>query len=116
MIKDVYAQCTSFRDCLDSIGNPAGLSGRFSEGNLVGEFVSAILPAILSIAGFISVIMIVVSGIQFISSSGNPEAAAAARGRLTFALIGFAVIILAFIILQIINRVFLGTDVVPGKV
>lgn len=77
-----------------------------------GGFISAFLLPVLTIAGFVSVIMIVISGIQFISSSGNPEAAAAARGRLTFALTGFAVIVLAFIILQIIDQVFLKSGVV----
>lgn len=88
------------------------LSARFSESDLPTQIVTAILPAILEIAGFISIIIIIISGIQFISSSGNPEGAAAARGRLTFALVGFAVIVLAFLVLQIIDRVFLQTRVV----
>ena len=104
---DVYAQCIGFRDCLDKIGNPAALSGRFTESNLFGEFITAILPAIFAIAGFISIIIIIISGIQFITSSGNPEAAAGAKARLTFALIGFAVIVLAFVILQVIDQVIL---------
>lgn len=73
-----------------------------------GGIISAILPYVFGIAGFLSVIIIVISGIQFITSSGNPEAAASARNRLIFALIGLAVIILAFAILQIVDRLFLG--------
>ena len=72
------------------------------------DLITLFLPAILGIAGFITVIIIVISGIQFITSSGNPEAAAGARGRLIFALVGFALIILAFAILQIVNKIFLG--------
>ena len=73
-----------------------------------GGIVSAILPYVFGIAGFLSIIIIVISGIQFITSSGNPEAAASARNRLVFALIGLAVIILAFAILQIVDKLFLG--------
>ena len=73
-----------------------------------GKIISAILPYIFGIAGFLSVIVIVISGIQFITSSGNPEAAAGARNRLIFALIGLAIIILAFAFLQIIDKLFLG--------
>ena len=73
-----------------------------------GSLITVFLPAIFSIAGFITVIIIVISGIQFITSSGNPEAAAAARGRLIFALVGFALIILAFAITKIIDTIFLG--------
>jgi len=77
-----------------------------------GMILGAFLPYIFGIAGFITIIMIVISGIQFITSSGNPEAAGAARGRLVFALIGFAVIVLSFVILKLIEQVFLGTSVV----
>ena len=73
-----------------------------------GGIISIVLPLILGIAAFITVIVIILSGIQFITSGGNPEAAAAARGRLTFALIGLVLIILAFAILQIVDRLFLG--------
>ena len=87
----------------------AGLAGKgFSEENLVGKLVSDIIPIILGLAGFLTVIFIVISGIQFITSSGNPEAAAAARARLTFALVGFIIIILAFAITQLVDTIFLG--------
>ena len=74
----------------------------------VGGILSGFLPAILGIAGFLTVIFIVISGIQFIMSSGNPEAAAGAKNRLIFALVGFALIVLSFAILAIVNRLFLG--------
>lgn len=73
-----------------------------------GGIISAFLPYVFGIAGFLSIIIIVISGIQFITSSGNPEAAASARNRLIFALIGLAIIILAFAILQIVDKLFLG--------
>lgn len=86
-----------------------GLAGKgFTAENLVGKLVSDIIPIILGIAGFLTVIFIVISGIQFVTSSGNPEAAAAARSRLTFAIIGFIIIILAFAITQLVDTIFLG--------
>lgn len=82
----------------------------FGPETLVSNLVTAILPIVLGIAGFLTVIFIVISGIQFVTSSGNPEAAAAARSRLTFAIVGFVIIILAFAITQIVDRIFLGTS------
>jgi len=111
MIQNVYADCSGFLDCLGKVTPPLGLKYT-SETGLIGQLIGDILPTIFGIAGFITIIMIVISGIQFITSSGNPEAAGAARGRLVFALIGFAVIVLSFVILQLINQVFLGTNVV----
>jgi len=108
MIKEVYA-CDSFLGCLSSISVP-GLAPTFQgpASGIFGRIISGFLPAILGIAGFLTVIFIVISGIQFILSSGNPEAAAGARNRLIFALVGFALIVLSFAILAIVNRIFLG--------
>lgn len=93
-----------FLACLTQIESP---TTAFSETGLVGAVFSSILPIIIGLGGFLTVILIVVSGIQFVTSSGNPEAAAAARGRLTFAIIGFALLVLAFAITQIVDNVFL---------
>lgn len=93
-----------------------GQGGGFTAENFIGRFISRTLPAILGIAGFITVIMIVVSAVQFVLSSGNPEAAGTARGRLTLALLGFAVIILAFAITKIVDILFLGrTGIIGGN-
>ena len=110
MVKEVYAACTGFLDCLGGIATP-GLSVG-SEKKLPARIISDFLPSILTIAGFITMIVIFISGIQFILSSGNPEAAATARGRLIFALVGFALIVLSYAILQIVNLLFLGTRIV----
>ena len=105
-VSSVYAQC-------GFITLPGGTTvyGQVFPNGCVdtpGGVINAFLPAVLGILGFITVIMIVISGIQFISSSGNPEAAGAARGRLTYAIIGFIIIVLSYAILQIVNRLFLG--------
>lgn len=111
IIKNIYAQCdanSSFSDCLNGVNVPGLNSQLSSEQGFVGNLISTILPIVLSIGGFITVVFIIVSGIQFISSGGNPEAAAQARGRLIYSIIGFVLIILSFAILQIVDRIFLG--------
>lgn len=100
------ADCEGLLGCTAGINTP-GLS--FSNPRtLVGDLISRILPIVLGIIGFITVIVIVVSGIQFITSSGNPEAAAGARGRLTFAIIGFVIVLLAYVITRAVDIIFLG--------
>lgn len=90
---------------------PDSPTTKFTEKGLPAQIVSTLLGVVLPIAGFITVIVIIISGIQFVTSGGNPEAAAAARGRLTYAIIGFVIIILAFAILQIVDKIFLGASI-----
>ena len=51
-----------------------------------------------------------IGDVSFINDSlgTTPEAAAAARGRLVFALIGFALIVLSYVVLQFVDQLFLG--------
>src|SRR3990167_9288042 len=91
-----------------NLPQPPGVSPNYVSIGLPARIISEFLPAILGIAGFLTVIFIVISGIQFILSSGNPEAAAGAKNRLIFALVGFALIVLSFAIMAIVNRIFLG--------
>ena len=98
--------CSGFLGCLGGISTP-GLNFS-SPATFISDLISKILPFVLGIVGFLTVIVIVISGIQFITSSGNPEAAGAARGRLQFALIGFIIVLLAFAITQIVDVIFLG--------
>jgi len=109
------ADCSGFLACLQGI-RPGGLKVQFwnpgGQGSFIGRLVSEILPIIIGLAGFLAVVLIIISGIQFVTSSGNPEAAAAARGRLIYAIIGFIVIALAFVITQIIDQIFLNSGVI----
>lgn len=74
-------------------------------------FVRSIFGILLSLAGGIAVILIIVSGYKLMSSQGNPEKVQAAREQLTSAIIGLLFIIFSITILQII-----GVDILhlPG--
>lgn len=112
MPTDVYAAiCTDLTGCLRDIDVP-GFPTNIAGGQIVGWAISNFLPIILTLAGFIAVIIIIISGIEFITSSGNPEAAGKARSRLTYAIIGFIVILLSFAALQIVDYLFLKSGVV----
>lgn len=74
-------------------------------------FVKSIFTLVLGLSGGIALILIMVSGIRFMTSGGNPEGAKAAGEQLTSAIIGLLFIIFSFVILQII-----GVDIlqIPG--
>lgn len=75
------------------------------------DFVTRIFGILLSLAGGIALILIMISGYRLMASGGNPEKVQAAREQLTSAIIGLLFIIFSLSILQII-----GVDIlkIPG--
>lgn len=74
-------------------------------------FVSRLFAILLSLAGGIAIILIILSGYRLMSSGGNPEKVTAARDQLTSAIVGLLFVIFSLSILQII-----GVDIlrIPG--
>lgn len=56
-------------------------------------------------AGIVAVILIIYSGIKFILSGGDPKQVEGARKTMTYAIIGFVLILLSFAILNLISAV-----------
>ena len=75
------------------------------------EFVKSLMSILLSLAGGIAVLLIIVSGYRLMTSQGNPEAVKAAQEQLTSAIVGLLFIIFSLVILQVI-----GVDIlkIPG--
>lgn len=67
-----------------------------------GAIVKAISLVILSLAGGISVILIIIAGYKILTSNGKPEAVQAGREQLTSALVGLLFIIFSYVIFQFI--------------
>jgi len=74
-------------------------------------FVSRVFGILLSLAGGIALLLIIISGYRLMSSQGNPEKVQAAREQLTSAIVGLLFIIFSLAILTII-----GVDIlrIPG--
>ena len=74
-------------------------------------FIKSVFGIILSLAGGIALILIIVSGYKLMASQGNPEAVQGAREQLASAVVGLLFIIFSLVILQII-----GVDIlhIPG--
>lgn len=86
--------------------SPARVAGNF------GELSSNIISILISVAGIISFIFIIIAGIRIILASGDEKQLAAARGTLTYAILGLAVAILALVIVNVLQY-FLKADI-PG--
>ena len=99
-------ECTDFLGCT----NIPHLIPGFGDNTFAVDLIHNVLPIAIGIGAFVSVIMIILSGAQFVMSSGDPESAAKARGRLTYAIIGFALLALAFGITKVIDVYFLKSQ------
>jgi len=64
----------------------------------------AVLDILLRLAGFIAVVMIIVAGVEYITSIGNPEKITSARKRIQNSLIGLAAALVATAFVSFIGR------------
>lgn len=64
-----------------------------------------VLGSLLSLAGVVALILIILSGIKFITSGGDAKQVEGARKTLTYAVIGLVVIFLSFFIINIISEI-----------
>lgn len=76
-----------------------------------GGFVESIMQFVLTLAGGIAVLLIMISGYRLIASQGNPEKLQGAREQLTAAIVGLLFVIFAVVILETIGFNILG---LPG--
>lgn len=85
-----------------NLGPVQGSTGNADTGHL-----QAIINTVLAVTGAIAVLTIVIAGFRYIISQGNPSEVAIARNAILYALIGLAVVIAAF---AIVNFVVLGVN------
>src|SRR6266567_5966168 len=64
------------------------------------------LTIMLVFAVIITLIFLIWAGIQWVSSSGDKSKLAAARARLTWAIIGLVIVFLAFLVVNIVGSFF----------
>ena len=73
-----------------------------NRGTQLTNLVSTIINITLFIVGILAVIMIIVGGIRYQTSGGDPAKVKAAQQTLTYAIVGLIVAILAFAIVNFI--------------
>lgn len=88
-------------------GIPGPATGPFmgfdiNNGN-IGQLVGALLPYVFGAAGIALLIYLILGGFQLITAQGDPKAIQGAQAKITNALIGFVIIIIAFTLTQLIG-------------
>lgn len=78
----------------------------FGKINTLGEGFTYLVAPGFQIAAVAVVLYFIVGAFRFITSSGNKETIASARGMMVHGIIGFALLILMFSILQFVPKYF----------
>lgn len=69
----------------------------------VGKLASILLSNAIVVAGILLIFIIVISGINMISGSGNEQKVQQAREVLTAAIIGFVLVVAAYFIVRLVE-------------
>jgi hypothetical protein len=64
-----------------------------------------VINAALLLSGVVAVILIILSGIKFISSGGDPVKVEGAKKTMTYAIIGLVIIVMAFFLLKVLSTI-----------
>ena len=92
--------------------DPAGTGGCIVDGVPTLQCLEVVFGNILFAASALIIlvlfIMLIVGGFYYLTSFGNPEKIKKAQGTLKFAIIGFVVFLCSYLILSIIDVLFLG--------
>ena len=71
----------------------------------LGSLTNRLIPYIFAIAGFLLLIYLIIGGFSYMTSGGNPKTMAAAQQKITYAVLGFVIIFLAYWIVIIVGRI-----------
>jgi len=76
-----------------SIPNPLG-------GHDIQYVVAQVFNVAFGLAGLIAIIYLIIGGYQYIISSGNPDAAEAAKGTIVNSIIGLVIVLTAYLLVN----------------
>ena len=94
---------------IQDVFKPAQITG-YGEASGVGVLASDIVLILTGVAGIVAIIFIIIGGFKFLTSSGDEKKLASATGTLTYAIIGLAIVILAFVIIKVVQY-FLKSEI-----
>jgi len=74
----------------------------------VGSIGTVVLGIIFTLGAIFTLIFVVLGGIKFITSGGDPAKIASARSTIIYAIVGMVLLILSFVIMYLIQALFIN--------
>ena len=72
----------------------------------LGQVISTLVTAAIIVSGLAAFIFLILGGFQYLTSGGDKVAAQAARDRITYAIMGLAIVAAAVAVIQVLGAVF----------
>lgn len=79
-----------------------------NEANTLQDNVKTILSAIIGVLGFVCVVVMIIGGINYMTSAGDSGKVKKAKDTILYGLIGLIICVLAFVIVQFVISTVLG--------
>ncbi len=80
----------------------------------LGTILQNIVVMLLIATAVASLFMLILGGIRYSLSGGDPKKVGSAKGTITYAIIGLVLAFLAFVFIQVIATVTGNTDIING--
>ena len=93
-------------DVFGNITAPSPIQPLVAKGGAGGLsfFLSNVVALIYTVAGIVFLFMIIISGLQWLTSGGDKEAVSKARNRLIYAIVGITILAFAFFIVNVVGQ------------
>lgn len=84
------------------VNTAAGNNGNSDAPKTLSNTISTVIDLLSAVVGIVAVIMIIVGGLRYVTSAGNPESAKGARNTVLYAVIGLVIVALAQLIVHFV--------------
>jgi hypothetical protein len=107
---------TVFAEEPTGLAQLAGCSGPDCSLCNVADMANGIIKWLIGILFMVFALLLAIAGVRLVTSGGNHHALDEAKSSFTNAIIGFIIILSAWLIVDTIMRVLVGTDANPGSI
>lgn len=87
-----------------AVGLKVGPEGKVL-GITLGDILGSFVPFLLTLAGLLLFLYLIFGGFSLMLSRGDPKAMEAAKGKITNAAIGFAIVFTAYWLVQLLSAI-----------
>jgi hypothetical protein len=96
------AECTNTKGCVSATTDPAATSCVESSCDLIKTYINPLITLLAGLVGVACVISLILAGIQYTTSGGDPKKAAAAKSRITMTIVALLSFAFLYAFLQFI--------------